>query len=144
MLLKKALESQIVSLNINNWIDLIFGFKQKGKNAEKYYNVLRDVCSRFNPEKDCENENELEQKINEICEMGINPKQLFTKAHHKREKHQKIKAFFCKNIYLHYFKAKNDIYHLKNFEENDDYITDMKQYYEYPYKYTVGKDLDLF
>ena len=135
LLLKKALESQIVSLNINNWIDLIFGFKQKGKNAEKYYNVLRDVCSRFNPEKDCENENELEQKINEICEMGINPKQLFTKAHHKREKHQKIKAFFCKNIYLHYFKATNDIYHLKNFEENDDYITDMKQYYEYPYKY---------
>ena len=135
LLLKKALESQIVSLNINNWIDLIFGFKQKGKNAEKYYNVLRDVCSRFNPEKDCENENELEQKINEICEMGINPKQLFTKAHHKREKHQKIKAFFCKNIYLHYFKAKNDIYHLKNFEENDDYIKDMKQYYEYPYKY---------
>ena len=135
LILKKALESQIVSLNINNWIDLIFGSKQKGKLAEKYYNVLRDVCSRFNPEKDCENENELEQKINEICEMGINPKQLFTKAHYKREKHQNIKAFFCKNIYLHFFKAKNEIYQLKNFEENDDYIKDMKQYYEYPYKY---------
>ena len=134
-ILKKALESQIVSLNINNWLDLVFGCKQKGKLAEKFYNILRDACSRFNPEKDCENENELEQKINEICEMGINPKQLFTKPHHKREKHQKIKAFFCKNIYLNYFKAKNEIYQLKNFEEDNDYIKEMKQYYEYPYTY---------
>jgi hypothetical protein len=134
-ILTKALESQIVSTNINNWIDLIFGYKQKGKQAEKFYNVLRDVCSRFNPEKDCEDELELEQKINEICEMGINPKNLFPKPHRKRERHEKIKAFFCKNIYLHYFKAKDEIYQLKNFEDDNDYIKDMKQYYEIPYKY---------
>ena len=134
-ILTKALESQIVSTNINNWIDLIFGYKQKGKHAEKFYNVLRDVCSRFNPEKDCENELELEQKINEICEMGINPKPLFPKPHRKRERHQKIKAFFCKNIYLHYFKAKDEIYKLKNFEDDNDIIKDMRQYYEIPYKY---------
>ena len=134
-ILKKSLESKIVSLNINNWIDLIFGYKQKGKQAEKYYNVLREVCSRFNPD-NFEDENEIEMKINEICEMGINPKQLFIKPHHKREKHQKIKAFFCKNIYLHYFKQSKEIFHLKNFENNDnDNIKEMRQYYEYPYKY---------
>ena len=38
-ILKKSLESKIVSLNINNWIDFIFGYKQKGKHAEKSYNV---------------------------------------------------------------------------------------------------------
>ena len=98
-ILRKALESEYVSININNWIDLIFGYKQKGINAEKSYNVLREVCTKFNPEKDCEDEKELEQKINEINEMGINPKQLFIKPHKKREKHKNIKAFFCNKIF---------------------------------------------
>ena len=65
---KKALESQYVSQQINNWIDLIFGYKQKGIEAEKSYNVLRDVCSNFNPQ-NCETEDEIELKINVICEM---------------------------------------------------------------------------
>ena len=52
---KKALESEYVSQQINNWIDLIFGYKQKGPEAEKSYNVLRDVCSSFNP-KNCKDE----------------------------------------------------------------------------------------
>ena len=132
-ILKKSLESKYVSININNWIDLIFGYKQNGKNAEKYYNILRDVCSKFNPEKDCEDEKELEQKINEICEMGINPIQLFTKPHPKREKHEKIKAFFYKNIYLQYFKAKENIDKINNNEYDN--IKEMKQYYENEFGY---------
>jgi hypothetical protein len=131
--MKNVLENEKVSYNINNWIDLIFGYKQNGKNAEKYYNILRDVCSKFNPEKDCEDEKELEQKINEICEMGINPIQLFKKPHPKREKHQKIKAFFYKNIYLQYFKAKENIEKINNNEYDN--IKEMKQYYENEFKY---------
>ena len=133
-ILKKSIETKYVSSNINNWIDLIFGYKQKGKQAEKFYNVLRDVCMKFNPEKDCEDDKEMEIKINEICEMGINPKQIFTKPHKKREKHQKIKAFFSKNIFLQYFKPQNKINQLKNIEKND-YIKEMRQYHEYPNKY---------
>ena len=133
-ILKKSIETQYVSTNINNWIDLIFGYKQKGIYAEKFYNVLRDVCIKFNPEKDCEDDKEMETKINEICEMGINPRQLFTKPHKKRDKHQKIKAFFSKNIFLQYFKPQDKIYKLKNIEKND-YIKEMRQYHEYPNKY---------
>ena len=133
-ILKKSIESQYVSMNINNWIDLIFGYKQKGSEAEKYYNVLRNVCSRFNPKKDCENEIEIEQKINELCELGIDPLQIFTKPHHKREKHQKIKAFFGRNIYLPYFKEKGDKYLLKNLENNC-IIKEMNKYYEYTSQY---------
>ena len=130
-LFKKSIESQYVSININNWIDLIFGYKQKGIAAEKSYNTFREVCSKFDPKKDYENE--LELKINEICEMGINPIQLFHKPHHKREKHKKIKAFFSKNIYLQYFKINEKIMKLKNIENNG--FIEMRKYYEYPNKY---------
>lgn len=33
------LESEEVSQTISDWIDLIFGYKQKGKNAEESFNV---------------------------------------------------------------------------------------------------------
>ena len=129
-IMRKSLESQYVSTHINEWIDLIFGYKRKGVDAEKYYNALREVCSGFNPLRDCADESEIDQKINELCEMGIDPIQLFTKPHHKREKHQKIKAFFGKSIYLRNFKITDEKVVLKNFENNSS-IKEMNKYYEY-------------
>ena len=40
---REALESEYVSLNIHKWIDLIFGYKQKGPEAEACYNVFSHV-----------------------------------------------------------------------------------------------------
>lgn len=37
---RAALESDYVSENINNWIDLIFGYKQQGEEAAKSLNVF--------------------------------------------------------------------------------------------------------
>jgi len=132
-IMRKSLESQYVSSHINEWIDLIFGYKRKGVEAEKYYNALREVCSSFNPTRDCEDDIEIDQKINELCEMGIDPIQLFVKPHHKREKHQKIKAFFGKSIYLRNFKITDERVVLKNFENNSS-IKEMNKYYEYCYE----------
>jgi len=39
-LLREALESSYVSNNINRWIDLIFGYQQQGKEAEKAFNIF--------------------------------------------------------------------------------------------------------
>lgn len=33
-----ALESEYVSCNLQNWIDLVFGYKQRGLEAEKAWN----------------------------------------------------------------------------------------------------------
>lgn len=38
--LKEALESDYVSSNLHHWIDLIFGFKQRGEEAEKANNGI--------------------------------------------------------------------------------------------------------
>ena len=38
-----ALESEYVSRNLQNWIDLVFGYKQRGVEAEKAWNG-EDCC----------------------------------------------------------------------------------------------------
>ena len=116
-IMKKSVESKFVSQHINEWIDLIFGYKQKGVEAEKFCNVLREVCSSFNPKKDCENEEEMLLKINEICEMGVDPIQILNKPHRKREKHGKIKAFFGKILFLLNLEVINDKCLVKNFDD---------------------------
>ena len=126
---KKALESEYVSQQINNWIDLIFGYKQKGIEAEKSYNVLREVCSNFNPQNYKDDDDELELKINELCEMGIDPIQLFNKPHPKRERHHIMKAFFGRSAYLTYFTPVQNKYKLKNFNSNS-IIQEINKYYE--------------
>jgi len=37
---RKALESEFVSQNLNHWIDLIFGYKQRGPESEAAHNVF--------------------------------------------------------------------------------------------------------
>jgi Beige/BEACH domain. len=52
---REALESEYVSKHLNEWIDLIFGYKQKGEEAEKAINVYRylsyEVNDQFFPSK---------------------------------------------------------------------------------------------
>ena len=38
--MRKALESDLVSVQLHNWLDLIFGYKQKGVEAKKAVNVF--------------------------------------------------------------------------------------------------------
>ena len=125
---KKALESQFVSQHINDWIDLIFGFKRSGTEAEKSFNVLKDFFDNFDPKKD--EEDVIEGKINELCEMGIDPIQLLTKAHPKRERHQINKAFFGRSVFMTFFGAnEEENYQIKNFHTSSK-IKEIYSYYE--------------
>lgn len=38
--MKSAIESDQVSANLHSWIDLIFGYKQRGKNSVIYDNLF--------------------------------------------------------------------------------------------------------
>lgn len=41
--MRGALESEYVSNNLHNWIDLIFGYKQRGQEAIKAYNLFHPL-----------------------------------------------------------------------------------------------------
>ena len=123
---KKAIESQFVSQHINDWIDLIFGYKRSGSEAEKSYNVLKNIFSGFDPKK--EEEDAIEGKINELCEMGIDPIQLFKKEHPKRDKHQINKAFLGRYKLLQCIEPR-DSYQIKNFHSSSK-IKEIYAFYE--------------
>ncbi len=42
-LIQQALESDYVSAHLHEWIDLIFGYKQKGEEALKAHNVFHHL-----------------------------------------------------------------------------------------------------
>jgi hypothetical protein len=84
-LLRQALESEIVSKAIHNWIDLIFGYKQKGKEAEKALNVFYHLT--YEDEVDLKILDDPTTKISyesQIVHFGQTPSQLFLKPHPAR------------------------------------------------------------
>lgn len=83
--LREALESEHVSNNLHHWIDLIFGYKQRGAEAVKANNLFFHLC--YEGAIDLENINELAKRHAyevQISEFGQIPKQLFMKPHVQR------------------------------------------------------------
>ncbi|BFU20864.1 Beige/BEACH domain containing protein, putative [Entamoeba histolytica] len=80
----KALESPYVSQHLNEWIDLIFGYKQRGKNAEEACNVYPQ-CSYEIGDLSKMNEKERQTTLDKIRNFGQTPIQLFKTPHPKRE-----------------------------------------------------------
>uniref|UniRef100_A0A8C3FKU5 Neutral sphingomyelinase activation associated factor n=1 Tax=Chrysemys picta bellii TaxID=8478 RepID=A0A8C3FKU5_CHRPI len=72
---QNALESQYVSEHLHEWIDLIFGYKQKGSEAIAAHNET--IFLIMDP-------NEKVALLTQILEFGQTPKQLFTTPHPRR------------------------------------------------------------
>ena len=74
--LRKILESD--KLKINNWIDLIFGFKQKGEKAEEVHNLFNGNSYQGNVKIDIFNNNDdTRNALMRLVEVGMTPLQLF-------------------------------------------------------------------
>jgi len=83
--LNRAMESDYVSRNLHKWIDLIFGYKQRGKNAEAADNVYYHLCYEGSVDLDSIVDIEKRYALElQIGEFGQVPKQLFTSPHPQR------------------------------------------------------------
>ncbi|XP_074031053.1 protein FAN [Leptinotarsa decemlineata] len=85
-ILREALESDIVSKNLHNWIDLIFGYKQKGEEAVKANNLFYHLCYEGAVDLDSIPDlNERHALEVQIMEFGQIPKQVFKVPHPRRK-----------------------------------------------------------
>ncbi|XP_028155819.1 protein FAN-like isoform X2 [Ostrinia furnacalis] len=94
--LRQALESEYVSRHLHLWIDLIFGYKQRGEEAVKANNVFHHVC--YEGAVDLERVYDMNDRHAlevQIMEFGQVPKQLFTRPHVRKVGHQIAKPLCC-------------------------------------------------
>lgn len=84
-ILREALESQYVSENLHKWIDLIFGYKQRGQEAIEADNLFYYLCYEGAVDLDkIKDLNERKSIEIQIEEFGQIPIQLFHQSHPKR------------------------------------------------------------
>ena len=115
--MKTILENDIISNNIQNWIDLIFGYKSKGKEAELSHNLFSEASYQEDI-----NINEIEDKVSFFrrVEFGLIPTQILTKECSKRDKKNAIydKQITSSSCKLTFSMTKN------SYDKNDYNIKD--------------------
>ena len=88
MTMRSCLENNKISYKIQDWIDLIFGYKSRGKEAEKVKNIYKEASYQ-----EIIDINLIENKESQLreVEFGLIPNQLMVKECSKRDKKEVIR-----------------------------------------------------
>lgn len=82
---RMALESDYVSEHLHEWIDLVFGFKQRGEEAKKADNLFYPLTYQGSVDVTMVDDDLLKASLEtQISEFGQTPKQAFFAPHPKR------------------------------------------------------------
>ena len=86
--MKTIIENEYISSNIQNWIDLIFGYKSRGKEAETAKNIYTEASYQENIDL-----SKIEEKASylRMVEFGLIPTQVMYKECIKKEKLENVK-----------------------------------------------------
>ena len=104
--LNLAFESDLISSTIGGWIDLIFGFKQRGKEALMNNNVY--MFNSYPDLVDIENMSiDKKRYYYRFVEFGSCPKQLFKKPFDKKESYNGYKTILDSSVSVITIELKN-------------------------------------
>ena len=116
---KELLESPVISDNINNWIELIFGIKQKGETAKKIHNLFAKESYEEYEENYKKSNNDEKTLLCKFTEFGVTPSQLFKSVFNKRMAYSELKSnkFLLPNTteYLKYKENEKELEKIKEF-----------------------------
>ena len=108
---REALESDHVSNHLNEWIDLIFGYKQTGEEAEKSQNLFHYLSYEGAVNIDAIADiNQRKATIGIINNFGQTPKQLFKKAHPKRVASESQEMFRIHTVWNYFYCLASTIF----------------------------------
>jgi hypothetical protein len=91
---RKALESEFVSKNLQHWIDLVWGDKQRGERAVVAHNVfVKDLYADVWASVDLSDDGARAAAELLLCHFGQIPPQLFDRAHPQRDPPRERRRF---------------------------------------------------
>lgn len=126
--MREFLEHDYVSLNISKWIDLFFGFKQKGENAVEATNLYPSITYEDGININTpENQMMLNSLTVQAYNFGQCPTQMFTEAHLTRSVNKITPSFIEQGVEVQnktydYQRAKYGILSSCKFSDNHNFF----------------------
>ena len=122
MTMKTVLESEKVSKFLQKWVDLIFGFQARGKEAEQANNLFTEKSYQENV--NLKNEEDKETILRQV-EFGLIPTQILNKSCSKRTKKKNIlkgKEVFDTSAFISFNKCRKHSENInpKHFKDKKD------------------------